>query len=71
MFIKAGLEGEPEKAWGHGSTRSNRSNRWLDRITVDPKCEAVDGWIGSFVRSGPVLTTLLQVYLSRIGGEGY
>ena len=41
--VKAGPEGEPEKASGHGSTRSNRSNRWFDRITVDPKCEAVDG----------------------------
>ena len=52
--VKVGPAGEPEKALGHGSKWSNRSNQWLDRITVDPKCEVVDGWIGPTVRSGPV-----------------
>ena len=33
--VKTGQAGEPEKASSHGSTRSNRLNRWLDRITVD------------------------------------
>ena len=56
--VKAGPEGEPEKALGHGPTRSNCSNRWLDLITVDPKYEAVDGWTDSTVRLGSVLTTL-------------
>ena len=55
--VKAGPEGEPEKALGHGPTRSNCSNRWLDRITVDPKCEAVDGWTGLTVRSGSYNTS--------------
>ena len=41
--VKAGSEGEPKKGLGHGSTRSNRSNRWLDRIIVGPKREAIDG----------------------------
>ena len=49
--VKAVPVGEPEKALGHDSTRSNRSNRWLNRITVETECEAV-------VRFGPVLTTL-------------
>ena len=56
--MEAGPESEPEKALGHGSTRANRLNRWLDRITVETECEAVDGWTGPTVRSGPVLTTL-------------
>ena len=41
--VKAGPASESEKASGDGSTRSNRSNRWLDRITVETECEAVAG----------------------------
>ena len=58
--VKVGLEGESEKASGHGSTRSNSSNRWLNQISVETECEAVDGWTGSTVQSGPVLTTLIN-----------
>ena len=48
------------------STWSNRSNRWLDRITVDPKREAVDGWTGSTFQSSPYNT---GVNRGEIGGE--
>ena len=59
--VKAGPESEPEKTSGYGLTRSNRSNQWLDRITVETECEAVDSWTGPTVRYGPVLTTLSSI----------
>ena len=58
--VKVEPEGKPEKASGHGSTRSNCSNRWLDQIVVDPKCEAIEDWTNSTVWLVPVLTTLVE-----------
>lgn len=56
--VKAEPKGEPEKASNHGSTRPNRSNQWFDRITVELKCEAVNGWISPIVRSSSYNTGL-------------